>query len=334
MHGCNHIVWKDNMLLESIRPLVKPDLELTDQFVISQLDSHIPLIKEVIEYVLKCGGKRIRPMVLLLSARALGHTAQQHIDLAAVIELIHTATLLHDDVVDHSTLRRGHQTAHTIWGSNASVLVGDFLYSRAFQIVVDLKHQQILNIFAKATHYIAEGEIMQLVNCNNPDTTEEYYFEIIQRKTAKLFEVAACLGAILATASEKEIAAMQTYGLQLGLAYQLIDDALDYSESAEKTGKNVGQDITDGKTTLPLIHAIRHSKGADLELLRSAIQGRSDENLAAIVRIIESTGAIKYTADAAKYHAQQAKNALSHITFSPYRKALEDLSDFVVERTY
>lgn len=322
------------MPLESIRRLVSEDLESTDRFIISQLESNIPLIKQIIEYVLTCGGKRVRPMVLFLSARTLAHKGQKHIDLAAVIELIHTATLLHDDVVDSSTLRRGHKTAHTIWGSDASVLVGDFLYSRAFQIVVDLNHPSVLSIFAKATHYMAEGEIMQLVNCNNPDTTEAFYFDIIQRKTAKLFEIAAQLGASLSSDSDRDIAAMRDYGMHLGLAYQLIDDALDYSQSADETGKNVGQDIDEGKTTLPLIHAMRKSKGADLDLLRKAIQTGSSKQLEDILGIIESTDAIKYTADTAKQHAQKAKQALLHIASSPYRTALEDLSDFVVNRTY
>lgn len=323
-----------NMPLESIRDLVREDLDSTDQFIIAKLESNIPLIQQIIGYILTCGGKRVRPLVLLLSARALSQRGQKHIDLAAVIELIHTATLLHDDVVDSSTLRRGHKTAHTIWGSDTSVLVGDFLYSRAFQIVVDLRHQQILDIFAKATHYIAEGEIMQLINCNNPDTTEEFYFEIIQRKTAKLFEVAAQLGAILSTNSDKEIAALRDYGLHFGLAYQLIDDALDYSVYPDQTGKNVGQDISEGKPTLPLIHAMRKSKSADLALLREAIQTGSNKNLDAILGIIESTDSIKYTADAAKSHAYKAKAALSYIGNSPYRKALEELSDFVVNRKY
>lgn len=322
------------MSLDLIRTLVNEDLVSTDRFIISQLESRIPLIKEVIEYVLTCGGKRIRPMVLLLSAHALSDNAHHHIDLAAVIELIHTATLLHDDVVDSSTLRRGHKTAHTIWGSSASVLIGDFLYSRAFQIVVDLNHREVLDIFAKATHYIAEGEILQLVNCKNPDTTEEFYFEIIQRKTAKLFEIAAQLGATLATESRQQIEALRNYGVNLGLAYQLIDDALDYSRSAEETGKNVGQDITEGKMTLPLIHAMRKSKGADLHLLRKAVETGRNLELGKILEIVESTDAIEYTAKAAKFHAEKAKHALSELVSSSYRNALETMSDFVVDRTY
>ena len=322
------------MLLEPVRSLLHDDLILTDQCIISRLESNISLIKEVIEYVISCGGKRIRPIILLLSAKALSYKGQQHIELAAVIELIHTATLLHDDVVDRSTLRRGHKTAHTIWGSNTSVLIGDFLYSRAFQIVVDFKHQVILDIFSHATHYIAEGEIMQLVNCKNSDTTEKHYFEIIQRKTAKLFEIAAQLAAILATSNSHHIALLQDYGLHLGLAYQLIDDALDYSQSVEEMGKNVGQDIADGKTTLPLIYAMSKSSGADLALLQDAIKTGSNKHLKKIISLIESTGAIKYTAETAKKHAELAKKALSSFPISLYRKALEDISDFVVERTY
>jgi octaprenyl-diphosphate synthase len=322
------------MPLESIRTLVSKDLASIDQFIISHLASNIPLVKQITEYVMSCGGKRIRPLVLLLSARALAKDPHKHIDLAAVLELIHTATLLHDDVVDGSTLRRGHKTAHIIWGTEASVLIGDFLYSRAFQIVVDLKHDAILNIFADATHYIAEGEILQLVNCNNPDTSQAFYFDIIQRKTAKLFEVAAGFGATLASNVDRDIMALRDYGLNLGLAYQLIDDALDYSHSAEQTGKNVGQDILDGKTTMPLIHAMRKSKGADLDLLRHAIQTGSDQHLDDILGIIESTDAIKYTADIAKFHANKARQALSSINMTPYRQALEELSHFVVDRTY
>lgn len=322
------------MPLASIRTLVKEDLEATDRFIISNLESNIPMVKEVIEYVLTCGGKRIRPLILLLSARALAHRGQKHVALAAVIELIHTATLLHDDVVDGSTLRRGHKTANSVWGNDTSVLVGDFLYSRAFQIVVDVKHETVLDIFARATPYIAEGEILQLVNCNNPDTTEAFYFDIIERKTAKLFEIAAQLGAILASECSKEIEAMRLFGLHLGLAFQLIDDALDYSQSTDNTGKNVGQDISEGKTTLPLIHAMRKSKGADLDLIRKAIQTGSSKHLTEILGIIESTDAIKYTADTAKEHVFKAKLALSQISATPYREALETLSDFAVARNY
>jgi octaprenyl-diphosphate synthase len=298
------------------------------------MESTIPLINQIIDYVLSIGGKRVRPMVLLLAARALSTEPHQHIDLAAVIELIHTATLLHDDVVDSSTLRRGHETAHVIWGKNASVLVGDFLYSRAFQTVVHMHNPPILDIFAGATHYIAEGEILQLINCKNPDTTEDFYFDIIRRKTAKLFEIAAQLGAMLVCDDPVKVEAMRVYGDHLGLAYQLIDDALDYAPSSQETGKNIGQDLADGKTTLPLIYAMRMSQGEPLGILREAIQTGSSAALEKILGIIETTGAIQYTADTAKKHALLAKNALSVIPESPYREALAALSDFVVERSF
>lgn len=322
------------MPLESIRALLNDDLQATDRFIISELGSNIPLIKDVIEYLLSCGGKRIRPMVLLLSARALSHQDEKRINLAAVVELIHSATLLHDDVVDNANLRRGNKTAHTLWNSSTSVLVGDFLYSRAFQIVVNLNRPEILAIFASATHYIAEGEILQLVNSKNPDTTEAFYYDIIQRKTGRLFEIASQLGAMLSTNHEASVEALREFGLHLGLAYQLIDDAIDYSQSSEHAGKNVGQDIAEGKVTLPLIHAMRKSKAADLKLIRDAIINGSNKHLETILGMIESSDAIQYTADAAKQHALKAKNFLSQIAPSPYRKALEDLSDFVVARTY
>lgn len=322
------------MSLESIRALIGDDLQATDHCIISQLESNTPLIRQMLEYVLSAGGKRIRPMILLLAARALNNHRQEHIELASVTELIHTATLLHDDVVDTATLRRGHKTAHTIWGNDASVLVGDFLYSRAFQMVVNLRHQRILEIFAEATHFMAEGEILQMVNCHNTETTESFYYDIIHRKTAKLFEIAAQLAALVATDNEDHIIALHDFGLHFGFAYQLIDDALDYSQSPEETGKNVGQDIAEGKSTLPLIHAMQKSKGADLALLQDAIKQGSSENMTKILGIIESTDAIKYTADAARGHAKKAKEALHSFASSAYKTALESLCDFVVARSY
>lgn len=322
------------MSFESIRALVGDDLSATDRFIVNQLDSDIPLVKEMIEYVLTCGGKRVRPMLLLLSAKSLDHKGQRHIELASAIELVHTASLLHDDVVDKSTLRRGHKTANTIWGNDTSVLVGDFLYSRAFGVVVEQKHEKITEIFADATHYISEGEILQLTNVHNPDTTEDFYYDIIKRKTAKLFEVASQFGALIATESDHEVCALRDYGMHLGLAYQLIDDALDYAQSPEQTGKTIGQDLSEGKTTLPLIQAMRKSKGADLQLMRDAITEGKIENLQDVMGIIESTDAIKYTAEKAKLHSSHANEALQAIPATPYREALEKLSNFVVERSY
>jgi octaprenyl-diphosphate synthase len=322
------------MPLDSIRSLVQNDLEATDKFIFAELQSHIPLINELVQHILSCGGKRIRPLLVLLSARACNHQANQHIDLAAAIELIHTATLLHDDVIDNSNLRRGRETAHTIWGNEASVLVGDFLYSRAFQLIVRLQNLQVMNIFSDATNLIAEGEILQLVNCNDPDTTEASYYEVIQRKTGKLFEVGSQLGPAISGCSPEAFQAMQKYGINLGIAYQLIDDALDYNASAEQTGKNIGTDLAEGKPTLPLIHALRNGTPAEAKLIRKAIENGSCDKLDSILQIIESTKAIEYTANAAKKHAREANSALHHVPESPYRNALHDLAEFVVERSY
>ena len=322
------------MALDSIRSLVQPDLEAVDRFIRTELTSDIPLINELVEYIIQCGGKRIRPLVVLLSARAFNHQKSQHIDLAAAIELIHTATLLHDDVVDSSALRRGQETAHTIWGNEASVLVGDFLYSRAFQLIVKLQNLEILRIFSDATNLIAEGEVLQLMNCRDPDTTENTYYDVIQRKTAKLFEVASQIGTALSVYSPQEMDAMQKYGMQVGVAYQLIDDALDYSSSAKELGKNIGDDLAEGKATLPLIHAMKHGTPAEIALMRNAIETGSAEKLDDIIAIIDSTKAIQYTADAAKRYAQEANSVLTHIPDSPYRTALRNLAEFVVDRSY
>ncbi len=322
------------MSLDSIRSVVQPDLEAANQFISTELKSDIPLINELVDYIIQCGGKRIRPLIVLLSAKAFNHTQNHHIELAAAIELIHTATLLHDDVVDSSALRRGRDTAHMIWGSEASVLVGDFLYSRAFQLIVKLQNLEILNFFSNATNLIAEGEILQLINCHQPDTTEAAYFEVIHRKTAKLFEVAAQTGTALSPYTTAQMHAMQQYGMQLGIAYQLIDDALDYSSTADEMGKNMGDDLAEGKPTLPLIYAMQQGTAAETKLIQEAIKTGSNEKLADILAIIESTKAIAYTANAAKKYVQQANVLLKNIPESPYRAALHDLAEFVVERSY
>ncbi len=322
------------MPLDSIRSLVQSDIEAADRFICRELKSDIPLINDLVEYIINCGGKRIRPLVVLLTAKAFNHQHNHHIELAAAIELIHTATLLHDDVVDSSGLRRGRKTAHTIWGNEASVLVGDFLYSRAFQLIVRLQNLEIMTIFSNATNIIAEGEVLQLINCRDPDTTEASYFEVIQRKTAKLFEVASQIGTALSDYTKEQMTAMQSYGMQLGIAYQLIDDALDYSSSAEEMGKNIGDDLAEGKATLPLIYAMKYGKPAEVALIREAIKLGSSEKLDDILTIIESTKAIEYTANTAKEHAQRANDMLIRVPHSPYRNALSELSDFVVARSY
>lgn len=322
------------MAFAAIRSLVQTDLEAADKFICNELKSDIPFINQLVEYILTCGGKRIRPLIVLLTARAFNHDKTHHIDLAAAIELIHTATLLHDDVVDHSELRRGNETANSIWGNEASVLVGDFLYSRAFQLIVKLHNIPILDIFANATNIIAEGEVLQLINCKNPNTTEEAYYEVIRRKTAKLFEVASQIGVALSDFSSHDMKVMQHYGMQLGIAYQLIDDAMDYSSSAETMGKNIGDDLAEGKPTLPLIQAMKKGTFAETALIREAIVSGSLEKLSEIQSIIESTRAIEYTATAAKKHAAEATATLIHIPDSPYRKGLHDLAEFVVARSY
>jgi len=322
------------MPLDSIRSLVQADLDAADRFICSELRSDIPFINDLVDHIIKCGGKRIRPLIVLLTARAFNHQKQQHIELAVAIELVHTATLLHDDVVDNSTMRRGQETANKIWGNEASVLVGDFLYSRAFELIVKLQNLEIINFFAKATNIIAEGEVMQLLNCHDPEISEAAYFEVIQRKTAKLFEIASQASTALTNYTPSQLTAMQHYGNHLGIAYQLIDDALDYSASLEQLGKNIGNDLAEGKPTLPLIYALRQSKTSEAALLREAIKTGSTQKLSEILEIIESTGAIKYTASAAKYHAKQASLALSAIPHSPYCQALNELTNFVVERAY
>lgn len=327
--GCPFI-----MSLASIRSLVQDDLDAADQFIYQELNSDIPLINQLVEYIVKSGGKRIRPLVAILTAKALDPCPQKHIDLAVAIELIHTATLLHDDVVDNSTLRRGNQTANAIWGNEASVLVGDFLYTRAFQIAVRLKNLDILNLFVNATNLIAEGEILQLLNAHNPNTTEEAYYEVIKRKTARLFELATQCSTALSSYTDDQMKAMQVFGMQFGIAYQLIDDALDYHASSIQTGKNIGNDLAEGKPTLPLIHAIRHGSSSEATLIQNALKKGSTENFAEIMEVIESTGGIDYTAKAAKQHAIEGQALLKQIPDSPYRKALHDLTEFVVERTF
>lgn len=324
----------NRMSLQFIRSLVQSDLTATDHFISTELASDVPFINQTVEYILTCGGKRIRPLIVLLTAHAFHHQQKQHINLAAAIELIHTATLLHDDVVDNSSLRRGQQTTNALWGNEASVLVGDFLYSRAFQLIVKLKDLSILNIFSNATNIIAEGEVLQLLNCHNPDTKEAAYFEVIERKTAKLFEVAAESGSVLGTQEPRANACMKQYGRHLGIAYQLIDDALDYSSSSELTGKNIGNDLTEGKPTLPLIYALRQSNENEANIIRQAIQKGSIDSLDAILEIIESTRAIEYTASLAKTYAKKAIEFLDYVPDSPYATGLKTLVEFVVERNY
>ncbi len=320
--------------LEAIKALVGDELEAVNRCITDALRSEVALIDEVSRYIIYSGGKRLRPLIHLLSARACGYQNQHHIELAAIIEFIHTATLLHDDVVDASSLRRGQDTANARWGDEASVLVGDFLYSRAFQMMVKVSDMRVMEILADTTNIIAEGEVLQLINCGNPELSEQAYLQVIRSKTAKLFEAAARLGAILAAQPTEEEQALAKFGMHLGTAFQLVDDLLDYKGSVDSIGKNLGDDLAEGKTTLPLIYAMAHGSASQVKTVRQAIENGSRECIEEIVAIVESTEAITYTARAARAEAKHAVQALARINPSPYRDALETLTEFSVSRCY
>jgi octaprenyl-diphosphate synthase len=322
------------MYIDEIRALISEDMQAVDQLIRQQLHSEVVLINQLGAYIINSGGKRLRPVLLLLAARACDYQGNAHIDVAAIIEFIHTATLLHDDVVDDSSLRRGRETANAIWGNEASVLVGDFLYSRSFQMMVAIRSMRIMGILANTTNTIAEGEVMQLLNCQDPDTTEERYMDVIHCKTAKLFEAAAQLGAVLADRPLSEEEALANYGMHLGTAFQLIDDMLDYSDSSAAIGKNIGDDLAEGKPTLPLIYAMRHGAPQEASIIREAILQGGRENIGVITKTIESTGAIAYTTALAKLESERAIAALEAIPESPYKEALISLAEFSVSRTY
>ncbi|NIV18356.1 MAG: octaprenyl diphosphate synthase [Woeseiaceae bacterium] len=312
--------------------LVRDDMQAVDQLISKSLESDVHLVSQVSEYIVMSGGKRLRPVVVLLAAKAFGYRGDQHIRAAAIIEFIHTATLLHDDVVDSSERRRGQDSANAVFGNQASVLVGDFLYSRAFQMMVDIDSMRVMQILADATNTIAAGEVMQLMNVHDPDTTEEVYQQVIYRKTAKLFEAGAQIAAVLAERSDVEEAAMIRFGQELGTAFQLVDDALDFNASAAELGKNLGDDLAEGKATLPLIHAMKKGSSEDKELIRKAILEGGLDQLENITAIIESTGALQYTAARAQEAADKAIAALSDVPDSDYKRALIAIADFSVQR--
>ena len=320
--------------LDDIRQLVDTDSVAVNRFILGHLKSDVALINELGKYIINSGGKRIRPLLVLLAARACQYRGVQHIELAAVIEFIHTATLLHDDVVDTSDLRRGKKTANAIWGNETAVLVGDFLYSRSFEMMVSVGNMQVMDILAKTTNTIAEGEVMQLLNCHDPETTEQRYLEVIRHKTAKLFEASAQLGAVLGEQPAAIEQAMADYGMHLGTAFQLIDDALDYNASAREIGKNIGDDLAEGKPTLPLIHAMRHGTPGQIAIIREAIEHGGLEHIDAVLEAIETTNAITYTVKSARKEADRAVKALTVLPASPYRDALYGLATFSVDRSY
>lgn len=322
------------MTLEAVRHLAAEDLREVDRVIREHLSSDVLLINQVAEYIINSGGKRLRPLLVVVAARSCGVNGGDHRAAAAIIEFIHTATLLHDDVVDGSELRRGRNTANAVWGNEASVLVGDYLYSRAFEMMVGLGHMRIMDVLATATNKIAEGEVLQLMNANDPDTTEQRYFDVIYRKTAKLFEAGTQIAAILSGSSPAVEEAMITYGKHLGIAFQLVDDALDYSADRDALGKNLGDDLAEGKPTLPIIHAIAHSTGTDRDLLRRAIQEGSTADLQRITTLIESTGGLHYTARLARREADAALAALSAVPESAHKQSLIALAEFAVNRHY
>ncbi len=322
------------MTPESLRTLLHADMAAVDQCLREHLHSEVVLVSQVSEYIINGGGKRLRPALLLLAAHACGYDGPHAPRLAAVVELIHTATLLHDDVVDESGLRRGRATANAMFGNAASVLVGDFLYSRSFQMMVAVDSMRILRILSDATNIIAEGEVLQLLNCGNADLDETRYLEVIRCKTAKLFEAAMRIGGVLGGADETAEAALAAYGVHVGTAFQLIDDVLDYSGEHADIGKNLGDDLAEGKATLPLIRAMQVGRPEDAALLREAVTQACLEEFGPVLEVIRRTDALEYSRACARREAQLARAQLERIGSSKYRDALLELAVFAVERTH
>ena len=320
--------------LDPVRALIAADMAAVDALIRRRLASDVVLIGQVAEYIIGSGGKRLRPAVLLLSAGACGYSGPHHHELAAVVEFIHTATLLHDDVVDESELRRGRGTANAQFGNAASVLVGDFLYSRAFQMMVGVRSMRVMEVLADATNTIAEGEVLQLLNVHNADVEEADYLEVIRRKTAKLFEAAARLGGVLGGVSPEVEESLAAYGAHLGTAFQLIDDVLDYSGDLHETGKNLGDDLNEGKPTLPLIHVMQIGTPAQAALIRRAIEEGGRAEFADVLEAIRSTGALDHARACARAEAARAQESIAAIRDSNYKRSLIHLATFAVERSY
>lgn len=321
------------MTLNDIRQLILADITATDQLILDRLASDVLLINQIGHYIINNGGKRLRPLIVLLSARACDYQGEHHLTMAAVIEFIHTSTLLHDDVVDESDTRRGKKTANEVWGNAASVLVGDFLYSRSFEMMVEPGELRIMQVMSQATNVIAEGEVLQLLNCRDANTDEARYMEVIHRKTAKLFEAAAQMGPVLTQQPELE-PALCAYGRHLGAAFQLIDDVLDYTASADELGKNIGDDLAEGKPTLPLIYAMQQGSPEQAGLVKRAIETEGIALLKEVTEIIQQTGAIHFTQQKAQQEAELAKAALSELGDSDYKQALIALADLAVKRNH
>jgi len=308
-------------------------MEAVDKVIRSRLHSEVALVSQVGEYIVNSGGKRLRPALVMLSAQALGYKGSHHYDLAAVVEFIHTATLLHDDVVDDSELRRGQATASALFGNSASVLVGDFLYSRAFQMMVEVGDMRVMETLAEATNIIAEGEVLQLLNCHDASVDSENYLRVIYCKTAKLFEASMRIGAILCKVDKSIEQAVAQYGIHLGTAFQLIDDVLDYSGDAKEIGKNLGDDLAEGKPTLPLIYAIQHGNTAQAEVVRKAIEQGDIALFDEVLQVVQQTGALEYTRQQAKREVVAASDAIAILPESAYKTSLLELAEFSVSRT-
>ncbi|GLP97351.1 octaprenyl diphosphate synthase [Paraferrimonas sedimenticola] len=323
------------MDLQAIQQLTDQDMNQVNQLIIEQLQSDVALINQLSFYIISSGGKRMRPMLCTLAANAMGYDGDKHYKLAAIVEFIHTSTLLHDDVVDESTLRRGRETANALFGNSASVLVGDFLYTRAFQLMTELESLEILSELAKTTNILAEGEVLQLMNCNDPDTTEESYMRVIYCKTAKLFEACTRLGGMLGGANIEEQKALADFGTYLGTAFQLADDLLDYTADADELGKNIGDDLAEGKPTLPLIYAMANGTPEQSQMIRSAIEnGDGTEVVDQVVEALQQSGALDYTAKIARQEAEKAKVALDIIADGPHKEAMKALADIAVSRSH
>ena len=321
------------MTLDDIRRLVRTDLISVDEVIRSRLKSAVPLVDRIAEHIISGGGKRLRPLLVVLAGRACGNSGYGHVEAAAFIEFIHTATLLHDDVVDGSSMRRGRDTANEVFGNQASVLVGDFVYSRAFQMMASLHSQRVMEIMADATNVIAEGEVLQLMNAHDPETTEQRYLEVIYRKTARLFEAGAEVAAVLSDGSREIQQGLARYGRHLGTAYQLVDDVLDFRSNPAERGKNLGDDLAEGKPTLPLIHALRSASEPERAVIRTAIQEGGLAQLEPIVAAINSTGGLEYAARLARAESERALSALEVLPPSIYQEGLVALARFAVQHT-
>jgi octaprenyl-diphosphate synthase len=315
-----------------IHALMKSDLVMTDEILVNRLDSNVDLISQMSQYIINSGGKRIRPLLLLLCARATNYKGDYHHSMAVVIELIHTATLLHDDVVDSSSTRRGQETANELWGNAPSVLVGDFLYSRAFEIMVEPNSMQIMKILSKATNQISEGEVLQLLNIKNDKVSQTEYFEVIERKTACLFKAACQIAGILSESNQNIIDGLGSFGMHLGNAFQIIDDTLDYESDSLVMGKEIGDDLSEGKVTLPMIYALENTKGSEKETLSHAIKNADSSKIDNIVDILLSVNAFEYSRKIAKNESTKALKSLEVIPSSEYRSALQLLCELSLDR--